>query len=170
MEDKLLYWFAAKTKPRQEKFIKDKLNGLAIENFIPLRMELRQWKYRKKKVIVPVIPQLNLSYTKYASGFQLLNENRLHIWYMKDLATNRNLIVPDKQMEDFMMAINAKKGNMRIINPDLAKGDKVVVKGGPFKGLEGELLRVEEKSRVVVNLQGIIAVSVEIEGQFLEKI
>lgn len=48
MEDKLLYWFAAKTKPRQEKFIKDKLNGLAIENFIPLRMELRQWKYRKK--------------------------------------------------------------------------------------------------------------------------
>jgi ribosomal protein L24 len=46
----------------------------------------------------------------------------------------------------------------------------VVVKGGPFKGLEGELLRVEEKSRVVVNLQGIIAVSVEIEGQFLEKI
>ena len=69
-----------------------------------------------------------------------------------------------------MIAINAKKGNMRIINPDLAKGDKVVVKGGPFKGLEGELLRVEEKSRVVVNLQGIIAVSVEIEGQFLEKI
>ena len=34
---------------------------------------------------------------------------------------------------------------MRIINPDLAKGDKVVVKGGPFKGLEGELLRWKRK-------------------------
>ena len=73
-------------------------------------------------------------------------------------------------MEDFMLLINAKEGNMRVINFDLAKGDKVIVKDGPFKGIEGELIRVEDKSRVVVNLQGIIAVSVEIEGVFLEKI
>ncbi len=135
-----------------------------------MRTELRQWKYRKKKVIVPVIPHLVFLRTDYDTCFRLLNENKINIWYIKDFITKRNLIVPDKQMEDFMLLINAKEGNVRVINPDLAKGDKVIVKEGPFKGIEGELIRVEDKSRVVVNLQGIIAVSVDIEGVFLEKI
>jgi transcription antitermination factor NusG len=170
MEENNFYWFAAKTKPRQEKFIKGQLTELGVTNFIPLRTELRQWKYRKKKVIVPVIPHLVFLRTDYDTCFRLLNENKINIWYIKDFITKRNLIVPDKQMEDFMLLINAKEGNVRVINPDLAKGDKVIVKEGPFKGIEGELIRVEDKSRVVVNLQGIIAVSVDIEGVFLEKI
>lgn len=170
MEENNFYWFAAKTKPRQEKFIKGQLTELGVTNFIPLRTELRQWKFRKKKVIVPVIPHLVFLRTDYDTCFRLLNENKINIWYIKDFITKRNLIVPDKQMEDFMLLINAKEGNVRVINPDLAKGDKVIVKEGPFKGIEGELIRVEDKSRVVVNLQGIIAVSVDIEGVFLEKI
>lgn len=170
MEDKLLYWFAAKTKPRQEKFIKEKLDALYVENFIPLRFEVRQWKYRKKRVIVPVIPHLVFLRTDFETSFKLLNENHINIWYIKDFVSKRNLIVPDKQMEDFMLVINAKQGNVPFINPDLAKGDKVVVTDGPFKGIEGELIRVEDKSKVVVNLQGIVAISIEIDGVYLEKI
>ncbi|MFA7401682.1 MAG: KOW motif-containing protein, partial [Bacteroidales bacterium] len=108
--------------------------------------------------------------TDFETSFKLLNENHINIWYIKDFVSKRNLIVPDKQMEDFMLVINAKQGNVPFINPDLAKGDKVVVTDGPFKGIEGELIRVEDKSKVVVNLQGIVAISIEIDGVFLEKI
>lgn len=170
MDKKTLYWFAAKTKPRQEKFIKERLNTLGIENFIPLRTEVRQWKYRKKKVIVPVIPHLVFIRTDFDTCFTIPNEYRIQIWYIKDYITNKNLIVPDKQMEDFIFILNAKGGNVHIVNSEFSKGDRVIVKEGPFKGIEGELIRVENKSRVVVNLQGIIAVSVEIESVFLEKI
>lgn len=170
MGENNLYWFAAKTKPRQEKYIKTQLNDLGITNFIPLRTEVRQWKYRKKKVIVPVIPHLVFIQSDFDTCFSLPNEHRIQIWYIKDYISKRNVIVPDKQMNDFMFLLNAKEGNVNVINTDLAKGDRVIVKEGPFKGIEGELMRVEDKSRVVVNIQGIIAVTVEIEGVFLDKI
>lgn len=169
-EDKKLYWFAAKTKPRQEKFIKERLNDLGVNNFIPLRLEVRQWKYRKKKVLVPIIPHLVFVQTDQERCFDLINKNRIEMWYLKDYISKRNLIIPEKQMNDFMTLLNAKEGNINIINPDLEKGDKVIVIEGPFKGIEGELVRVENKSKVIVNLKGIVAVSVEIEGAFLEKI
>lgn len=170
MEENNLYWFAAKTKPRQEKFVKEKLSILHIENFIPLRLEVRQWKYRKKKVIVPVIPHLVFIRSNFKSCFDIPNVHNVRIWYIKDYISKRNIIVPDKQMEDFMFLLNTNRGNVNVVNPNLAKGDRVVVTKGPLKGIEGELIRVEDKSRVVVNLQGIIAVSVDIEGVFLEKI
>jgi len=169
-EDKKIHWFAAKTRPRQEKFIKERLNTLGIVNFIPLRTEVRQWKTRKKKVLIPVIPHLVFVQSDYDTCFEIPNQYHIKIWYIKDYITKRNLIVPDKQMEDFMFLLNSKEGNVKIINTELEKGDRVVVKEGSFKGIEGELIRVENKSKVVVHLEGIIAISVEIESAFLEKI
>lgn len=170
MEENNLYWFAAKTKPRQEKYIKGQLTELGVTNFIPLRTELRQWKYRKKKVIVPVIPHLVFIRSNFETCFNIPNVHNVKIWYIKDYISKRNIIVPDKQMEDFMFLLNTNKGTINVINPRLAKGDRVVVTKGPLKGIEGELMRVENKSKVVFNLSGIVAVSVEIEGNSLEKV
>ncbi|MDD3280517.1 MAG: UpxY family transcription antiterminator [Bacteroidales bacterium] len=170
MEENNLYWFAAKTKPRQEKFIKGQLSELGVTNFIPLRTELRQWKYRKKKVIVPVIPHLVFIRSNFKSCFDIPNVHNVRIWYVKDFVSKRNIIVPDKQMEDFMFLLTNNTGNVNVVNPNLSKGDRVVVTKGPLKGIEGELIRVENKSKVVFNLSGIVALSVEIEGHCLDKV
>jgi hypothetical protein len=41
---------------------------------------------------------------------------------------------------------------------------------GTFTGIEGELIRLEGKKKVLVRLDNIIACSVEIPGGYLEKI
>jgi transcription antitermination factor NusG len=49
-------------------------------------------------------------------------------------------------------------------------GDEVRVTGGPFKGAEGYIKRIRGNRRLVVALEGIIAVATTyIPGRFLEK-
>ena len=53
---------------------------------------------------------------------------------------------------------------------DYRSGDKVRVTGGPFKGAEGYIKRIRGNRRLVVALEGIIAVATTyIPGRFLEK-
>lgn len=168
--EKVSHWFAANTKPRQEKFIRDRLNALGIENFIPTRFEVRQWTHRKKRVEVPVIPHLVFIRTDFDTSFALPNDLHFEIWYLRDRETKTSLIIPDKQMQDFMFVLGCATQEVEIVAADLSKGDKVRVINGPFVGIEGELERTKNKNRVLVKLQGIVAVAVEIPIDCLEVI
>ena len=53
---------------------------------------------------------------------------------------------------------------------DYRSGDKVRVTGGPFKGAEGYIKRIRGNRRLIVALEGVIAVATTyIPGCFLEK-
>lgn len=166
--DKSLHWFAANTKPRQEKFIRDRLNALEIENFIPTRIEIRQWKYRKKKVEMPIIPHLVFIHTDFDTSFSLPNDYKVEIWYIKDRETKTSLIVPDKQMQDFMLVLGCASQEVEINPANFSKGDKVRVISGPFTGIEGELERKKDQHRVIINLQGVASLAVEIAVESLQ--
>lgn len=169
-EEKTLHWFAANTKPRQEKFIRDRLNALGIENFVPTRFEIRQWSHRKKKVEVPVIPHLVFIRTDFDTSFTLPNSLKFEIWYLKDRETKTSLIIPDKQMNDFMQVLASSTQNVEIIPTNFSKGDKVRVIRGPFIGIEGELEQKNDQHRVIINVQGIVALAINIDMNCLELI
>ena len=48
-------WYAVYTAARAEKKVKERLDQIGIENYLPLRTEYRVWSDRKKKVSVPLI-------------------------------------------------------------------------------------------------------------------
>lgn len=43
-------------QPGAEKKVKERLDQIGIENYLPLRTEYRVWSDRKKKVSVPLFP------------------------------------------------------------------------------------------------------------------
>ena len=53
-------WFVLYTKPNSEKKVAERLEGLNIQVYLPVRTELRQWSDRKKKVTVCVLPSMVL--------------------------------------------------------------------------------------------------------------
>ena len=53
-------WFVIYTKPRTEIKVSQRLSVLGIENYMPTRMEIRQWSDRKKKILVPLLPSMVL--------------------------------------------------------------------------------------------------------------
>jgi transcriptional antiterminator RfaH len=53
-------WFVIYTKPRNEIKVSQRLSVLGVENYTPIRIEVRQWSDRKKKILVPLLPSMVL--------------------------------------------------------------------------------------------------------------
>ena len=59
----MAYWYAVYTSSRAEKRVKERLEQVGIECYLPLRTEFRMWSSRKKKVSVPLILSANYRVT-----------------------------------------------------------------------------------------------------------
>ena len=82
-------------------------------------------------------------------------------------------VIPDIQMESFRLAISAWNNGWEIVDANLAldPGDKVRVIDGPMKGAEGYIKRIGKDKRLLVCIEGVIAVATSyIPRQFLEKV
>jgi len=80
------------------------------------------------------------------------------------------LVVPDKQMENFMLAMRISPDLVQQCDEQLAKGDKVRVIKGDFTGFEGELVRIEGKTHVILRIPQILTISIKIPKSHLQKI
>ena len=170
LSDNELHWYVANTW-RQEKKIKQRLDSMGIENFIPFQQIARKIHGVDKLIEVPVIPNLVFIHTTLKTCMSLIQEYAFDMRYLRDRETGNFLIVPDKQMNDFMFLLDFSKEMVEVVNENLKKGDKVRVIKGDFAGIEGELIRVKGHKRVVVRLEGVVSLATAyIPGSFLEKI
>ena len=171
IEDKTLHWYVAYTRVNQELVIKKKLDELGIENFLPREEQVRDTPFGRKTIRVLLIHGMIFIRTDKVTSFSLLNEYSLNIVYLKDIEGRRSLIVPDKQMEDFMFLLDFSAAGIEVLNKDLKRGDRIRVIKGPLVGLEGELVRLRGHKRVVIRLEGVASIATSyIPGSFLEKI
>lgn len=83
-------------------------------------------------------------HTEKATSFSLINDHGLNIVYLKDIEGRHSLIVPDKQMHDFMFLLDFSPSGVEVLNKNLKRGDRVRVIKGPLQGLEGELVRLRD--------------------------
>ena len=85
------------------------------------------------------------------------------------------LVVPDDQMESFIRVSSQYEENISYYNPDeldLRKGRRVRIHGGKLNGVMGVFMQVQGKRnrRVVVLLEGVMAVAAEVHPDLIEVI
>lgn len=85
------------------------------------------------------------------------------------------LIVPDKQMADFIQVAGQHEAAIDFYAPDelhLEKGTPVRILGGPFDGVEGTFLKVQgaRARRLVVQIPNTLAAVVSVEPDLVEVI
>lgn len=164
-------WYAAKVKYQTERKMKSWLDEQSIENFVPFRTVLVEQNGRKIKKEKPVVPGLLFIRTSYQTACTLTVESNIKMVYLRNFESNKFLIVPDKQMQDFMFLHDFSDAAVQIVNTNLKRGDKVRVIKGDFAGIEGELIRIKGHKRVVVRLEGLFSLATTyIPNSFLEKI
>ena len=79
-----------------------------------------------------------------------------------DKATRDPIVVSDKAMADFMQISRVMADEalyLQDISAKLQAGQKVRVLEGPFKGVEGTVIRVKRSRRVVVDFPGLLAIA-----------
>lgn len=164
-------WYAAKTTFSMTKKIKKQLEKLKVDHFIPLRTMIEERKGKKVKIEKPVVPNLIFIHTGYPTCLSLVNDYGLAMKFLTDLEKHTFLVVPDKQMEDFMFLLDFSEEAVLVLNENLRQGDRVRVIKGDFAGIEGELIRIKGHKRVVVRLEGLFSLATTyIPSTFLERI
>ena len=171
------YWFAARTLSKQEFAVKKRIEnlnleeGIDVECYLPTRTVISQLKYRRKRSVVPVARGLIFIHATKQSACDIHNVYGVQVFYMKDFSTHSMLVVPDKQMHDFMFLLDFSPSGVEVLNKNLKRGDRVRVIKGPLQGLEGELVRLMGHKRVVIRLEGVVSIATSyIPGSFLERI
>lgn len=87
---------------------------------------------------------------------------------MKDLFTRSMLIVPDKQMSDFMFVMDLNPAGVSFDNASLVVGDRVRVVKGDLSGVEGEVAVESNKTYVVIRIKDILTASVKVPKSYLK--
>ena len=166
MSEQQQYWFAARTRDKQEFVIRDSLEKLRadinIEYYLPTQFVIRQLKYRRKCVEVPVIRNLIFVRATKQDACDLSNKYGVQLYYIKDFVTRAMLIVPDKQMEDFKQIMDLNPDNISFDNEVLTVGSKVRVMKGDLCGVEGELALEANKTYVIIRIEGVLTASVKV--------
>lgn len=164
------FWFAARTRANQELGLRDALKKLEVTHYLPTHIVTRRISDRVKRVEVPVINNLIFIQATKQEAFSLVKDYALKLHYIKDIETGSLLVVPDKQMENFIFLMDFSPESIRQCSETYAPGDKVRVVKGNLAGVEGELVRVEGKTHVLLRIPQVLVVSVKVPKNYLEKI
>ena len=84
-------------------------------------------------------------------------------------------VIPDKQMAMFQLVNSSGESGLEYFSDEdmtrYKSGDRVRVLEGPLKGAEGYIKRIRKDRRLLVSIEGFIAVATSfIPPQFLEKV
>ena len=79
-------------------------------------------------------------------------------------------IIPDDQMERFMFLVDYSDETLEVFTSPLEPGQTIKVNKGPLSGLEGELIEVEAKSKVVVRLDLLGCAGADMHAGYVESV
>ena len=165
-------WYPMRVTYNRELRVKESLDKLGIENFVPMRSELVRSEGKTFKVKVPAIH--NLIFVR--STRERLNDLKSHhaafapMRYImrrpnEALSTQeRILVVSDTQMEHFIRVASADDESVMFLDYNetfLGKeGCRVRITSGKFEGVEGTIRRIQHNKHVVVQIEGLAAVAI----------
>lgn len=162
-----IFWYAARTRYGQEITVRDRLSSLGFDYFIPTT---RAKNYRGKTREKPVINNLVFLRASKQEACDLKVYQGLPLNYMYDSVSHSMLVVPDKQMDDFMRVFDQSIKEGGLVNESLAIGEKVRVTDGPLKGVEGHVVELLGEYYVSVGLCGLVCARAKVARAWLEKI
>ena len=160
-------WYPMRVTYHRELRIKEQLDLLGIENFVPMHYDLADSSDGPRKTLVPAIHNLIFVHASQ----EVLTSLKIHrkefdpMRYMTKTSTDGHkelLYVPDRQMEDFMRVASAQDDTIIFLDVrDSANmGRRVRITAGRFKGVEGVIKRIRKNKYFLIQIDGVAAVAI----------
>ena len=162
-------WYAVQTRPRHEQAVAAQLDREGIEVLLPLASQVRRWTDRRKVIHVPLFP--NYVFVRVALES---NEQRVHVLRRTGVigfvGPNREATpIAASQIANVKTLVGAEAEFHPY--PYLTVGQRVRIRSGALKGLEGILLRAAGDNHLILSIDLINkSLTVRIEGYDVEAV
>lgn len=160
------HWYAVFTTPQNEKSVARHLSMRQIDSFLPTYESVRVWKNRQRVTLqLPLFPSYIFVHVGHPERAKVLQAPGV----LRIVGTSQGpLPIPDETISFLRSELCLGK-----LEPyaDLVVGERVRVKSGVMSGLEGVLVRRENRTRFVFTV-GLINqhATVEIPADNLEPV
>ena len=160
-------WYPIYTHPRAEKKAYEALIKKGINAYLPLRKTLKQWSDRKKWVDEPLIKSyLFVRITPRQHTEVLMTKGIARFIYF----SGRVASMPEKQINDLKLVL-AGADDVEITEEALQPGERVRIKAGPLKDLEGEIVAYRTQKQLALRFESIgCTIIVHVGASLIERI
>lgn len=160
-------WYAVYTAPRAEKKIKERLDEAGIQNYLPLKIEYRQWSDRKKKVIVPLISGYIFVYILENSFTSVLKLPGV-VAFLKE--GGKPKCIPENQIERLQFVEKNSEEPLEMTDEPIPIGTWVEIIKGNLHGFYGEFVEFRNKFRMVLRLEQLGCALVTVSRNCIKKV
>jgi len=159
-------WYAVQTRSRFEKVVASEFTTRGLENYLPALEELHQWKDRKKLVEQPVFPGYVFArfYDDSVSRLRVLRSHGV----VRILGCGESIEpVPDWELDSIRRLLQTNA--FCFAHPYMREGAWVRVRRGPLRDVEGRLVRIKSRARLVLSVDLLSqSVATEIDARDVE--
>ncbi|MDB5150549.1 MAG: UpxY family transcription antiterminator [Mucilaginibacter sp.] len=159
-------WYPVYTHPRAEKKAHQALLNKAIETYLPLRRQLKQWSDRKKWTEEPFIKSyLFVRIAEHEQAEVLMTSGIARFIYFG----GKIAPMPDRQIDDLKLLMTSSL-ELEITEENLLPGEKIILKAGPLKGMTGEIISYRSQKQLVLRLENLgCSVIVHVSASLIDR-
>src|SRR5580658_8449490 len=161
-----IQWYPVYIRPRAEKKACQALTNKGLETYLPLHRQLKQWSDRKKWVEEPFIKSYLFVHIKEHQQTEVLMTKGVSrfIYFSGKIAS-----MPQRQIDDLKLVM-ASPFELEITEEDLQPGEKVMIKAGPLKGLQGEIISYRSQKQLALRLENLgYSIIINIAASLIER-
>lgn len=151
-QHKIYRWYTVYTRVNQEKKIIKYLNDSKVEYYLPLKKNLKQWSDRKVWIEEPFFRNYLFVYISNVEYFNVLNVPGIMSYVTFE---GKAHLMTNQQMDNIKTMIDQQEREIVVSREKVGKGQKAKVLYGPFKGMEGEVVKVSNKYRIVIRINSL---------------
>jgi len=161
-------WFAVYTAYKREKLVHKMLTFKGIECYLPLQKVTRKYA---RKVRVQELPLINCYvFVKIVKKEYVPVLETEHVLKFTKIAQNL-LSIPEREIETLKRVVGEKDVELEAVPREWSEGDKVEIITGNLIGLQGKLVSVEGKTKIVVDLDTLgYSLRMNIDASFLRRL
>ena len=167
-------WYPLRVTYNRELKVKEDLDARGVTNFVPMQYRREERGGVMVKRLVPSIHNLIFIKMKPSEMIEYRKTTDLPVRYIMNREKHIPITVPDREMENFIKVAGTYNEKLIYLNPDpgdFSEGERVRIIGGEFEGAEGIFVRIKRDRRVLINIQGVVAVATtHVHLSMLEKI
>ena len=159
-------WHVVRTKIKCEKFVRERLNTMGMDAFVPLQRRTARYNRKVKVYELPLIS----CYTFVRLDKARRNEV-LALPYVQGMLRidGTDCLVSDREI-DWLQKISGTTLEVRTETLSMMVGTKVILAYGQLAGMEGVIMSQRSKHEVVVALESLgLQMMIQVDPAMLER-